>query len=130
MRRVDRLTLATALAAAAAIAAAAACGDSTPVLPPPNTCSEENAASTGIVQLYDWGFIPSCLEVGAGVEVTFLNAGANPDRVVSAVGEAESFDSGIIISGGAIRHPFATAGVLLLQSAYYAKPLATVIVLP
>jgi plastocyanin len=83
---------------------------------PPPTPVPTPAPGSGAVQVVDFAFAPSSLDVVAGTTVTWINAGAALHTVTASDG---AWDSGIIAAGSTFARRFGTAGTYLYLCALH-----------
>lgn len=96
--------------AAWAAALLAGCGAGAPMASAPPCTAASAAAVASAIEIVGTSFVPACAKVAAGTTVTFTNDdGSSPHTVTTDAGQADAFDSGLIIPSAQFVHTFATA---------------------
>jgi len=80
------------------------------------------------VLLEYYSFIPRCLRVTTGTQVTYVNLDSVPHTVTTDTGQVETFDSGTLEPGAVFTHTFATAGDIGVHCTLFSNMTATVYV--
>ncbi len=97
------------IAAAAAGLVACSDADTTEEAPPPQPCSAATATATTSVLIVHGQFLPFCVTIPGGAEITFSNLDSDYQSVTADGGQPESFESGLMMPGQQYSHWFATA---------------------
>jgi plastocyanin len=93
-----------------------------------SSCTVANAASGNAVVLQNFNFLPACLKVAVGTQVTFTNQDGFAHSVTTDASQVEAFDDTPIAPGAAYQHTFATAGTVKVHCIYHSNMHLTVLV--
>ncbi len=99
------------VAVAAAVAALVSCVDAgTPEEggPAPAPCSAATATATTKVSIVSMQFVPFCVTIPGGTEITFTNLDWADHSVTADAGQPEPFESGLLLTGQQYSHRFGT----------------------
>ena len=112
---------------------AGACGNSKTLAPGSATgfhdaCTVANASNSKTVLVADEGFMPSCIAVTRGTQVTFSNVGAEEHTVSTVEGQPEAFDLEGLTPGSSLAHTFQSAGTYSIVCDFHPAMRLTVIV--
>ncbi len=115
--------------AAAALVAGCDAETGTERGPPANPCSAANATPTTAVAIVSMQFVPYCVTVAPGAEITFSNLDTVDHSVTADAGQPEAFESGLLQPGQQFTHRFATTPeTVRVHSRYHPEVSAVVVV--
>ncbi len=121
-------TLALAAAAAALLAACDTDVGGEPASPA-SPCSAATATPTTSVSIVSMQFVPYCVTIAPGAQITFSNLDTVEHSVTADAGQPEAFESGLMYPGQQFVHAFAaTAETVRVHSRYHPEVGAVVIV--
>ncbi len=93
----------------------------------PTPCSAATATATTSVSIVSMQFVPFCVTVAGGAEITFTNLDTVEHSVTADAGEPEQFESGLLEPGQQFVHRFAaTAETVRVHSRYHPEVTAVI----
>ncbi len=99
--------LAIAVASAATLVAGCTDADSGAEAGPVTPCSAATARPTSAVSIASMQFVPFCVTIAPGAEITFTNLDTVDHSVTADAGQPEPFESGLLLPGQQYTHAFA-----------------------
>ncbi len=94
----------------------------------PSSCTAATAVNASTVDVHNFAYVPACIKVAKGAQVTFTNQDSTSHTVTAKSGSVEAFDSGDLASKATFSQTFSTSGGIGIYCSYHSNMLMGVIV--